>query len=208
MSQYDQSPSKEKLIQQITEQSVQQLFEQLEAKNKDSEAKTFWFGISGSWRKTNEKVEQAVRNAVREIIEKGGGIVTGGALNVDYFATDEVLKIDPTAEHIKVFLPVVLDLYAAHYRKRAVEGVISAEQAEQLIEQLTKLKNANPAALIEHPENQVIDQKTYFERNTEVANASDALIGFQVNESEGVADTLIKAHQQGKPVSKLSYHID
>ena len=49
-----------------------------------------WVGISGSWRKTNDQVESDVRNAVREIFKKSFGIVTGGALGVDYIATDEV----------------------------------------------------------------------------------------------------------------------
>jgi len=57
-----------------------------------------WVAISGSWRKTNEEVENDVRQAVREIIKRGDGIVTSGALNVDYFATDEALKVNPEAK--------------------------------------------------------------------------------------------------------------
>lgn len=161
---------------------------------------TLWFGISGSWRKTSEKVEQGVREAVQKIIGRGDGIVSGGALNVDYFATDEALKLNPTADKIKIFLPVVLDLYIAHYRKRATEGVITSEQADGLVAQLESLKAANPGAIIGNSQNTIVDPKTYFERNTEVVNASDALIGFQVNDSEGVGDTVKKAIAQGKPV--------
>ena len=36
-----------------------------------AEKGTLWFGISGSWRKTNGTVEQGVREAVRKIIERG-----------------------------------------------------------------------------------------------------------------------------------------
>lgn len=200
--------TREQILASMEEVVIEDLFRILEGGRKLEAGEKYWFGISGSWRKTNEEVEQAVRKAVREIVEKNGGVVTGGALNVDWFATDEALRIDPKAEHIKVFLPVILDLYAAHYRKRAKEGVITEDQSEILIDQLTKLKKANPLALVEHPENTVIDQATYFQRNTEVVNASDAVIGFQVNDSEGVADTLVKAVQQGKPVSKLSYKIE
>lgn len=165
-----------------------------------SEKGTLWFGISGSWRKTNEEVEKGVREAVRKIIERGDGIVSGGALNVDYFATDEALRLNPAADRIKIFLPVILDLYAAHYRKRAIEGVITSEQAEALVAQLERLRAANPDALIGNSQNTVVDPKTYFERNTEVANVSDALVGFQVNESEGVADIVNKTIEQGKLV--------
>lgn len=172
-----------------------------------AEKGTLWFGISGSWRKTNEDIETAVREAVRKILERGDGIVSGGALNVDYFATDEALKFNPEADKIKIFLPVTLERYAAHYRKRADEGVISHEQAETLITQLESLKAANPDALIENQANTVVDQTTYYERNTEVVTASDALIAFQVNESGGVGDTVQKALDQSKPVCLEKFQI-
>ena len=149
-----------------------------------------------------------MREAVRKIIERGDGIVAGGALNVDYFATDEALKLNPTANKIKIFLPVDLDLYAAHYRKRATEGVITSEQADALIAQLESLRAANPATLIENSQNTVVDTKTYYERNTDVTNASDALVGFQINESKGVEDTVKKTIKQGKLVYLKKFIIE
>jgi len=167
-----------------------------------------WFGITGSWRKTNEQIEREVREIVGQIMQRGNGIVSGGALNVDYFATDEALKLNPAADRIKIFLPASLPLYAAHYRKRAEEGVITMQQAEDLILQLTQIRKANPNSLITHPTNTVMNPTTYFERNTEVVTASDALIAFQVNESEGVADTVAKAKAQSKPVLMKKYTIE
>lgn len=166
-----------------------------------------WIAISGSWRKVNKQVEDDVRKAVREIIERGDGIVTGGALNIDYFATDEAMKVDSTANHIKVFLPTSLETYAKHYRKRAGEGVVTKEQAEILISQLTGLKETNPTALIENPNNTEVNDKTYFERNAKVLEASDELIAFQVNGSPGTQDTINKAEQRGMPVKKFQYTI-
>ena len=61
-----------------------------------------WTAITGSWRKTSSEVERDVRDAVREIIERGDGIVTGGALNVDWYATDEALKLNPEATKIRM----------------------------------------------------------------------------------------------------------
>lgn len=52
-----------------------------------------WIGISGSWRVTTPEIERIVRAKTRDIIMAGDGIVTGGALNVDYQVTDEVLKL-------------------------------------------------------------------------------------------------------------------
>ncbi len=190
-------PIKDKVEKLITS-SLETLFSRL-AQLK-VEKGMLWFGISGSWRKTNQAVEKAVREAVQKIIEHGDGIVSGGALNVDFFATDEALKLNPTADKIKIFLPVTLNLYAAHYRKRTTEGVITPEQAKILIDQLENLQVTNPHALIGNSQNLVVDPKTYFERNTEVVNASDALVAFQVNKSEAVEDTIKKAITQGKPV--------
>ena len=167
-----------------------------------------WIGISGSWRKTNSKVETDVRNLVREVIAKGDGIVTGGALGVDYFATDEVLKLNPSAKQIKVYLPTTLQIYATHYRKRAKEGVITRTQAEELISQLEKLAKLNPSAVIVNRENKLVNTDTYYQRNMEVVNASDELVAFQVNGSQGTQDAINKAEQQGKKVKRFIYSID
>ncbi|MDP2631340.1 MAG: hypothetical protein Q8P30_01055 [Candidatus Uhrbacteria bacterium] len=86
--------------------------------------------------------------------------------------------------------------------------MITHDQAEALIKQLTELKNANPDALIENPNNTEVNKDTYYERNTAVMNASDALAAFQVNDSEGVADTVAKALEQGKPVRRLKYNLE
>lgn len=110
-----------------------------------------WVVISGSWRKTNSEVEKDVREVVKDLINQGKGIITGGALNVDYFALDESMKLNPKGEQIKVFLPTTLANYAAHYRKRAAEGVITPSQAEILISQLTQLKKLNPQLLDRKP---------------------------------------------------------
>ena len=164
-----------------------------------------WVAISGSWRKTNEEVENDIRQAVREIIKRGDGIVTSGALNVDYFATDEALKVNPEAKQIKVCLPVTLNLFSAHYRKRADEGVITHQQAEELITQLTALKKTNPSALIENEKNTIVDKDTYYERNTKVMDLSNELYAFQVNDSEGVQNTVNKARENGKFVELKKY---
>ena len=164
-----------------------------------------WIGISGSWRATSSEVENDVRSFVRTTIEHGDGIVTGGALNVDYFATDEALKHDANASQIKVFLPTTLERYAAHYRKRSEEGVITSEQAEMLVAQLTELQRRNSEALIENKENEIIDTANYYKRNTDVVDASDELAAFQVNDSKGTQDTIDKARAEGKAVLLKKY---
>jgi hypothetical protein len=167
-----------------------------------------WVGISGSWRKTNEQVEADVRRIVREIIANGNGIVTGGALGVDYIATDEALKLNPSAVQIRVYLPTSLEIYSAHYRKRATEGVITDIQAEKLISQLEKLAKLNKKAVIENKKNKSVNQDAYYQRNMEVIRNSSELVAFHVNKSEGTQDAINKAEEKGILVRRFEYVID
>ncbi|MDP2204950.1 MAG: hypothetical protein Q8K65_01435 [Alphaproteobacteria bacterium] len=167
---------------------------------------SLWTAISGSWRTVSADVEHDVRSAVADIYAQGGGIVTGGALGVDYIATDEALKHDPAAARLKIILPTSLTDYANHYFKRAAEGVISPKQAEDLSAQLNAVREANPAALVEMHYT-VCTPETYYARNTAVLDAADALAAFQVNGSAGTQDTIDKARARGMAVLHKAYKI-
>jgi len=166
-----------------------------------------WVAISGSWQKINKKVEEDVRQEIKEILNRGNGIVSGGALNVDYLATNEALKFDPTGSRVKVFIPATLDIYAAHYRKRAEQGIITKQQAEDLITQLKNLKELEAALLVENLDNEVVNGKAYFERNSAVVEAADELVAFHVNESKGVINTIEKAKRKGIAIRIFTYTI-
>jgi hypothetical protein len=161
-----------------------------------------WVGVSGSWRYAPRELPDAVRHEVAAALGAGKSIVTGGALGVDYWATEMALNIDPG--RLKVILPTSLATYAAHYRRRAAEGIISAQQAEDLIRQLETVAQAG--GLVEHPERpQVVDVTTYYLRNQDVVDAADELLAFQVNASRGTQDTVDKARQKGIPVEVFTY---
>lgn len=166
-----------------------------------------WNAISGSWRRTSPEVEHDVRASVANVMAIGDGIVTGGALGVDYIATDEALIHNPDAKRIKIFLPTTLEIYAAHYRKRAVEGVITEEQAEALIGLLTNVQTSNSESVIEM-EHTVLNEETYYDRNTQVVENADRLLAFQVNKSGGVQDTVDKARKLGLDVILKQYSIN
>lgn len=166
-----------------------------------------WVAVSGSWRRSNPEIEYDVREAVAGVIQRGDGIVTGGALGVDYVATEEALKHNPEADRIKIIIPTPLDVYAAHYRKRASEGVITIEQAEALIGLLTAVKQRREQSLVEM-EHSVLNEESYYDRNTQVLEDADELLAFQVNNSLGTQDTIDKARKLGLTVTLKQYVIE
>ncbi len=174
-----------------------------------------WIGISGGWRKTNQKIENDVRSVVSEIMQRGDGIVSGGALNVDYIALDEALKYDKGAKRIKIFIPTTLEKYAEHYRKHALLKNITSEQAENLISQLTKLRRINSQALIENPNTKFTEENKkgeYYKRNQKIVDLADELVAFHIktknSDGLGVMDTVKKARERGIVVKLHSYNFD
>ncbi len=173
-----------------------------------------WVGISGGWRRTNQEIEKDVRKVVCEIIQRGDGIVSGGALGVDFIATDEALKCDLVADRIKVFLPTTLEKYAEHYRKHAKLGDVISEDVESLIALLTKLKRLNPKSIIENPDTNFTEENKkdrYYERNGRVVESSDELVAFHIetemSKGLGTNDTIEKAKAKGIPVKLFSYDL-
>lgn len=164
-----------------------------------------WVGVTGSWRTSSPELEKDVAREVNTVLAAGKGIVTGGALGVDYLATELALQFAPDGSRLMIFLPTTLDIYAAHYRKRAKEGVITTEQAERLIAQLQKA--AACGILIENTEQTVLTPETYYLRDTEVVKASTELLAFQVNASAGTQDTIDKARAKNIPVKLFTYSV-
>jgi hypothetical protein len=163
-----------------------------------------WTAIAGSWRHTNFDIEIKVRDEVRSLLALGNGLVSGGALGVDFFATDEALKAGIDASRLKIIIPSTLEIYSAHYLNRASEGVINHKQAESLILQLEMVRAMG--CLVEGIA-QVIDKEAYFNRITQIIDIADELIAFQINDSEGTQDTIDKARNKGIGVKVFSYRI-
>lgn len=160
--------------------------------------------ISGGWRKTNSQIEKDIRKKVKGIISQGNGIVSGGALGVDYIATDEALKTG-NKEQLQILIPSTLEIYREHYFKRAEEGVISREQAEKLISQLEKVKNRG--CLVEGSDT-VLNKETYFNRIIKIIKNADELIAFHINQTEGTQYTIDKAKEKDIPIKIFEYKID
>ena len=146
-----------------------------------------------------------MHRVVQAVLAAGDGIVTGGALGVDFTATAQVLTYAPNGSRLQVFLPTPLDIYVAHYRTRADEGVITHIQAEGLIAQLKTVSQLGKLNV--NATETEVTPRTYFARNTAVLNASDELLAFQVNNSAGTQDTIDKAKSLGIPVQIFKYHV-
>ncbi len=166
-----------------------------------------WIGISGTWQLTSQEVEEQVRREVKKILDKGGGIVTGGALGVDSFAMEEVIRNGMENERLKICLPVTFDIYKTHYRKRADEGVITHEQAESLIFLLETVHKTNKDSIVEDTRFVLCDKESYYARNETIVDMSDELYAFQVNGSAGTGDAIEKAKSQGKKVTLFTYSL-
>lgn len=166
-----------------------------------------WIGITGTWNTHDALVERDVRSAVREIIERGDGVVTGGALGVDYFATNEAFMHNPTGERILVCLASTLSKYRTHLRKRADEGVVTHDEVEALISLLTRIMETRPSSMLEETTEPELTKETYFARNQTIVENSDEIQGFQINESRGTQDTLDKAERAGKPIHVKKYTV-
>ncbi len=159
-----------------------------------------WILFTGTWRLTNEEVERDVRKAVREVIEQGNGIVTGGATGVDYFAMDEAMKIDPNASRLKVIIPANLVSYCHDYRTNWCTPPVTKDSIDNLEKILLHIQKTNPDALIEMPYD-TITQEHYNLRHDEEVKVSDEVYAFQVNESTGTQDTIDKARRSDLPIT-------
>ncbi len=108
-------------------------------------------------------------------------------------------------EQLKIYLPTGLEVYLKHYSKRAKEGVITKKQAENLKNQLKLVKSHNKTAILDNKHKLLVDKGTYYEPNYQIAEDSDELIAFRVNESEGTQNTIKNATKLGKRVAIYRY---
>ena len=162
-----------------------------------------WIGISGSWRYQIPELVQDVRREVDRILDEGDGIVTGGALGVDYWATEQVIKRKSWSQ-IHIVLPTSIEIFLTHYQKRAKEGVITQDQADELSIQLELVKHNNREVIFELNYKRV-NKNSYYLRNSEIIEKSEKLVAFQVNKSKGVQDVIDKARSKNIDVRIFNY---
>ncbi len=166
-----------------------------------------YYAISGSWRTINKEVENDVKKTVSQIIKQWDGIITWGALWVDYIATETVLKLWNPKKQLQIFLPINLDAFCKHYHKRAKEWVITLKQANEITSQLKKISNKSPESISDDTPFELANIESYYARNTTIIKECDKLFAFQVNNSQGTQDAVDKAKELWKDVVVKKYYI-
>ena len=167
-----------------------------------------WSVISGGWRRENEEVRADVVRTVEEILQAGKGIITGGALGVDYIATQAVRNANVNlSDRLRIYLPVPLFNYTQHLYRRAQEGVITEEQADMLVSQLTFIRGTHPLCMVENTAFVDVNPESYYARNTREIVDGDELYAFSINNTEGTQNIIDKAISLGKQVHVKKYTI-
>lgn len=90
--------------------------------------------------------------------------------------------------------------YVYDYHTNWCVPPITSETINNLEELLQRIKEADPLALIEMP-NDIITQDHYNDRHNEEVAISDEVYAFQVNNSTGTQDTIDKAVKAGLPLA-------
>ncbi|MFH1637651.1 MAG: hypothetical protein ABIB71_04480 [Candidatus Woesearchaeota archaeon] len=163
-----------------------------------------WYAISGSWRGANEKVRRDVQKVIKDILKKGNGIITGGALGVDYFANEAALAMNQ-ADRIKIFLPIKLNEVCEQYQRWASEGIVTPEESKKITAQLQKIYKLNRKAIFDNTRFSAANEESYYARNTAIVENCDELYAFQANGSKGTQDAIDKAKGLGKKVHVKKY---
>ncbi len=166
-----------------------------------------WYAISGSWRITNDEVKRDVERTVEKIILAGDGIITGGALCVDYFATNAVLRKGDPRRQLKLYLPIKLENFCKYFFKRAERGVITREQAEMVTSQWREVARICKDCISDDWGYNEANIESYYERNIKIVEDCDILYAFQINDSKGTQDAIDKAKELGKEIHVKKYYI-
>ena len=170
-----------------------------------------WVGITGSWRTINQRVVDDVTEIVRYITSNGFGILTGGALGVDYIATEIVLREQENPkQYLKIALPINRSDYLKHFMNSSLSSRIHTSQMEAIAKQIVYINKNFPEIIFDascfdqneflKPINEKYREDCYSFRNNLVVYGCDGLMPFLVNESNGVKDAIRGAKSMGKPI--------
>lgn len=119
-----------------------------------------------------------------------------------------MLSLWDPRKQLEIYLPIPLEKFCAHYRKRADEWIITQEQADMIISQLKKVSEISPESIEDKTPYAEANAESYYARNTAIIKKCDELYAFQVNDSQWTQDAINKAIELWKPVIVKKYSID
>lgn len=161
--------------------------------------------ILGTWKSIQGDIADDAGLLARQAIQKGHRIITGGSPGVDYVVAQESLRHQPDAERLEVVLPVPLDIYKSHLMKSAVLNVITTRESDDIIRQLSGLRQINKTSL-KAMKQTIFSNDALIARNQAIADVADELIALQVNDSNDVEAALERARKRDIPVRIMHYY--
>lgn len=155
-----------------------------------------WILFTGTWHLCTPEITKDVRAKAHEVLERGDGIVTGGATGVDYEAMMEALDFDPAGSRLQVCLPTNIENYSRDYHHNWIKDYVTPEVVDALIECLYKLEEACPEHVHALPYDAEISQDHYDERHGVEVRLADEVYAFHANGSHGHKILLIRQKRQ------------
>jgi len=166
-----------------------------------------WIGISGS-RTMDDRVVADIKYDIGEIMRRGDGLVAGGALGVDFHATQEALKGNPAADRIRVIIPSRLATYREYFDRQlrgpSRNNSTSPAKVISLFQQLNALKSKGALVELSHVR---VGTDSFHARNRAIVECSDELRAYCVNHSSGTTYTIRQAEAAGLSVKTRHYAI-
>lgn len=164
-----------------------------------------WILFTGSRGPINAKVEEDVRSCVNQVLSENNGILTGGAIGVDYFAMDECLIRDNLSK-LRVILPTKVEYFIHHHERAMLENRISKSEYLLLKNCLEDIVRKSPTSLLEMPFKK-ISKEEYYKRDEEEVKYADEVLAFHINDSEGTRHTVDTAISVGLKIREHKKYI-
>ena len=167
-----------------------------------------WIGISGS-RTTDDRIVADIKADVAELMQRGDAIVAGGALGVDFHATQEALKLNPEADRIRVIVPTDLKTYRLYFDRQLQQRDSRNNNTTpaKIIALFNQLHALRRKGALEEMSQMRVTADSFHARNRAIVSRSDELRAYSVNHSSGTTYTIREAQAAGLPVKTRHYAI-
>lgn len=175
-------------------------------------------GTSCSWRTMNQNVINDNAYIIRKVLNKGLGVINGGALGGDWISNEIVLKEGDPSNQLRIVLPVNRFAYMERFYNVLEKKVVNRTQADSLVNQLKYIDKNFPWIIFDkthfdekkflESENDEYRKNCYHFRDGLIAYGCDGLVALWINASNGVGDTIRKTKYMKKPLITMNYTID